>query len=164
MARKDIVAAVAFLLMAGLAASATAQTLTDTVTDGAADAFFFSLADPGQARFTVTWDDAPDVLALLVGCDSEGGTLNFITSVPDQDRILSADVGVLPDLDCLAVVDIFVGLTTPYAINLQVTSPGDNVLEMAQLRPLTEDDAANPRLMKLADDLKRRAQALRALR
>lgn len=154
-------AAIATLLVAGIAASAGAQTLTGTVVDGSPDEFFFTLADPGQARFTVVWEDAPSILALLVTCDDDGDTLTFATSTPIQDRILSADVGILPGFDCVALVDILVGVVTDYTINLQVSSPDGNILEMARLQPFTED-AASPRLLELAADLELRARALRA--
>jgi hypothetical protein len=164
MTRKYLAAAIATVLVAGLSASASAQTLTDTVSDGAEDAFFFTMVDSGQARLTVVWQDAPDVLGMIVGCSLAGETVVFATSVSDQDRILTADVGIPDGVDCIAIVEILAGLATNYTINLLVTSPGGNVLDTAQLRPFAAGEETDPRLLKLAGDLRLRAKALRELR
>lgn len=149
------------LLAVVLSGTAGAQTLTGTLISGSSQLFEFTMPESGQARFTVTWEDAPDIVGLIVGCeDGEGGVMVFGTSISDQDRIVSLDVGILSGADCAAVVQIISGAVTDFAINLQVTSPDGFVLDTA-LQHVGGQATRDPKLERLAEELASRAAALR---
>lgn len=164
MKRNLLLAASIGWLILGAPGSAPAQTVTGTL-DTPTETFFVTLEDPGQSRFTLTWDDPLAQLALTVGCnDGVGGTIIFGTAVAAQDRIATLDVGMIPGALCFAAIDLLGGTTAEFALNLQVTDPNGFGLEEVRLVVRSDAELGSTALIdtvrRLLNDHRQRIKAL----